>query len=79
MPAPQLPIPPGGPSRGRHAGRGANKNFAGYSYKDTAYPRCQERFAIMQHYADVHFAIAMDEPVVNNMANTMVVFGLLVK
>ena len=58
---------------------GPNKNFAGYSYKDTAYPRCQERFAIMQHYADVHFAIAMDEPVVNNMANTMVVFGLLVK
>ena len=58
---------------------GPNKNFAGYSYKDTAYPRCQERFAIMQHYADVHFAIAMDEPVVNNMANTMMVFGLLAK
>ncbi len=56
---------------------GPNKNFAGYSYKDTAYPRCTERFAIMYEFADVHFAIAMDEPVVNNMANTMFVFGLL--
>jgi len=56
-----------------------NARFAGYSYKDTAYPRCTERFAILNEFADVHFAIAMDEPIVNNMANTMMVFGLLAK
>ena len=30
-------------------------------------------------FAGVHFAIAMDEPIVNNMANAMFVFGLLSK
>ena len=44
-----------------------------------AYPRCTERFAVLNEFADVHFAIAMDEPIVNNMANTMMVFGLLAK
>ena len=31
----------------------------------------------MQNFADLHFAIAMNEPTVNNMVNTMFVFGLL--
>jgi hypothetical protein len=70
--------PEGLPVDGLQA-EGPNARFAGYSYKDTAYPRCTERFAILNEFADVHFAIAMDEPIVNNMANTMMVFGLLVK
>lgn len=57
--------------------QGPNKNFAGYSYRDTAYPRCVDRFALLYQHSDVHFAIAMDEPTVNNMANTMLVFGIL--
>ncbi len=68
--------PEGLPADGLQA-EGPNARFAGYSYKDTAYPRCTERFAILNEFADVHFAIAMDEPIVNNMANTMLVFGLL--
>ena len=70
--------PEGLPVDGLQA-EGPNARFAGYSYKDTAYPRCTERFAVLNEFADVHFAIAMDEPIVNNMANTMMVFGLLVK
>ena len=70
--------PEGLPADGLQA-EGPNARFAGYSYKDTAYPRCTERFAVLNEFADVHFAIAMDEPVVNNMANTMMVFGLLAK
>ena len=57
--------------------QGPNKNFAGYSYRDTAYPRCADGFALLYQHSDIHFAIAMDEPTVNNMANTMFVFGLL--
>ena len=71
-------FPEGLPADGLQA-EGPNARFAGYSYKDTAYPRCTERFAVLNEFADVHFAIAMDEPIVNNMANTMMVFGLLVK
>ena len=70
--------PEGLPADGLQA-EGPNARFAGYSYRDTAYPRCTERFAVLNEFADVHFAIAMDEPIVNNMANTMMVFGLLVK
>ena len=70
--------PEGLPVDGLQA-EGPNARFAGYSYKDTAYPRCTERFAVLNEFADVHFAIAMDEPIVNNMANTMMVFGLLAK
>ena len=69
--------PEGLPADGLQA-EGPNARFAGYSYSDTAYPRCTERFAVLNEFADVHFAIAMDEPIVNNMANTMMVFGLLV-
>lgn len=58
-------------------GQGPNRAFAGYSCAETAYPRLKERFAIMQNFADLHFAIAMNEPTVSNMANTMFVFGLL--
>ena len=58
-------------------GQGPNRSFAGYSCAETVYPRLKERFAIMQNFADLHFAIAMNEPTVNNMVNTMFVFGLL--
>ena len=57
--------------------QGPNRNFAGYSYRDAAYPRCVDRFALLYQHSDIHFAIAMDEPTVNNMANTMFIFGIL--
>ncbi len=49
----------------------------GYSYQDTVYPRHNEYYANLHAWIDTHFAIVMDEPTVNNMVNTMFVFGLL--
>lgn len=51
----------------------------GYSYQDSVYPAHQNDAAMLHTFVDLHFAIAMDEPTVNNMANTALVFGLLVK
>ena len=51
----------------------------GYSYIDSVYPAHQNDVAMLHTFVDLHFAIAMDEPTVNNMANTALVFGLLVK
>ncbi len=48
-----------------------------YSYHDTVYPRHDEYRANLHAWIDTHFAIVMDEPTVNNMVNTMFVFGLL--
>jgi len=58
-------------------GQGPNQRGAGYNYCATAFPRHVDDYAPLQEFADVHFAIAMDEPTVNSMANTMFVFGLL--
>ena len=60
-------------------GQGPNKNGAGYAYTDVTYPGFKPGFAVLYQLADVHYCIAMDEPTVNNMANTMMIFGLLAK
>ena len=70
--------PEGFPVDGIRA-EGPNGRGAGYNYTATAYPRHNDGAVPMQEFADVHFAIAMDEPLVNTMANTMMVFGLLSK
>ncbi|MBR1920602.1 MAG: glycoside hydrolase family 9 protein, partial [Kiritimatiellae bacterium] len=49
----------------------------GYSFKETVYPAWKDGEAVLHAFADVHWAIAMDEPTVNNMANTALVFGIL--
>lgn len=58
-------------------GQGPNEKAPGYAYTDTVYPWHKDKFANLQELADVHFCIAMDEPTVNNMVNTMFIFGLL--
>ena len=35
--------------------------------------------SVLHAFIDSHWAIAMDEPTVNNMANTILVFGVLSK
>ena len=59
--------------------QGPNARGAGYNWTDTAYPWHKNDFATLHAFSDTHFAIAMDEPTVNNMANTMMIFGLLAK
>ena len=58
-----------GPMQGGH----------GYSFKETVFPAFNENVANMHCWIDSHFAIAMDEPTVSNMANTLLVFGVLMK
>ena len=52
-------------------------NVGGYNVPETMYPRPSRSNAIMYQFVDAHFAIAMDEGVVNNQSKTMAVFGLL--
>ncbi len=68
--------PDGLPVAGLQA-QGPMMKGEGYSYHDTVYPRNNEWYANMHTWIDTHFAIVMDEPTVNNMVNTMFVFGLL--
>ena len=49
----------------------------GYNYEDTVYPRHDPLFAPMHNHVDCHFAIGMDEGVVNHQALDMAVLGLL--
>ena len=60
-------------------GQGPVAQAPGYSVKDTLYPAQNDNFAQLHTFVDLHFAIAMDEPTVNNMANTALVFGVLAK
>ena len=60
-------------------GQGPVAAAPGYSVKDTLYPAHNDNFAQLHEFVDLHFAIAMDEPTVNNMANTALVFGVLAK
>ncbi len=48
-----------------------------FSYLPSVYPTHRDDFASMNSFADVHFAVEMDEGVVNGQAETMAVFGLL--
>ena len=57
--------------------QGPNRNGDGYSWRETVYPPHEQTFAVMHAFSDLHYAIVMDEPTVNNMANTLMVFGLL--
>lgn len=68
----------GFPADGLHA-QGPSQRGEGYSWKECAYPAHNEGFAVMYAFSDVHFAIAMNEPVVRSMANTLFVFGLLAR
>ena len=49
----------------------------GYNYEDTVYPKHDPLFAPMHNHVDCHFAIGMDEGVVNHQALDMAVLGLL--
>lgn len=68
--------PGGWPVDGLQA-QGPNRNGDGYSWRETVYPPHEQTFAVMHAFSDLHYAIVMDEPTVNNMANTLMVFGLL--
>lgn len=57
--------------------QGPNRNGDGYSWRETVFPAHDPTFAVMQAFSDLHYAIVMNEPTVNNMANTLMVFGLL--
>lgn len=60
-------------------GQGPNQHGDGYAYRGVSYPWFKKGFGILQNLSDVHFEIGMDEPTVNNMANTMMIFGLLTR
>ncbi|MBO7298451.1 MAG: glycoside hydrolase family 9 protein [Kiritimatiellae bacterium] len=68
--------PFGKPVKGQQV-EGPYMNVGGYNVPDTMYPRPSRSNAIMYQFVDAHFAIAMDEGVVNNQSKTMAVFGLL--
>lgn len=59
--------------------QGPNSQGNGYNYTKTVYPAHDGSFAIMHAFVDCHWAIAMDEGTVNNQAETMAAFGLLLK
>ena len=48
-----------------------------FSYRDNVYPAHRDDFASMNSFADLHFAVEMDEGVVSGQAETMAVFGIL--
>ena len=48
-----------------------------FSYPESVYPATREDFASMNSFVDAHFAVEMDEGVVNGQAETMAVLGLL--
>ncbi len=49
----------------------------GYRVSEVAFPALRENFAPLYTFADVHYAITMNEGVTRTMAKTMAVFGLL--
>ena len=58
-------------------GEGPVSSGGGYNYTDTVYPKHDRYFASMHTFVDCHFAIGMDEGVVNNQVLDMALFGLL--
>ena len=58
-------------------GEGPWSAGGGYNYKETVYPAHDRFFASMHTFVDCHFAIGMDEGIVNNQVIDMAVFGLL--
>ena len=57
--------------------QGPNQRGEGYRVQEVFYPRIQEDFANLYTFADVHFAIAMDEGTIANQVRSMAAFGLL--
>ncbi len=49
----------------------------GYNWKETAVPAPRADDAALYTFSDCHFAIGMDEGVVNAQAKTLAAFGLL--
>ncbi len=48
-----------------------------FSYRESVYPAHRDDHASLNSFADLHFAVEMDEGVVSSQAETMAVFGLL--
>ena len=67
---------PDGPVAGLQC-QGPSQRGEGYRYKETAFPAHRSDTASLYAFADVHFAIAMDEGTVNSQALTLAAFGLL--
>ncbi len=70
--------PSGMPVAGQQV-EGPYTKVGGYNVKNTFYPAPVDNapVAVLHNFVDAHFAIAMDEGVVNNQAKSMAVFGLL--
>lgn len=67
--------PAGMPTIGQQV-EGPYTKIGGYNVANTMYP-VKENHAVLHNFVDAHFAIAMDEGVVNNQCKTMAIFGLL--
>ena len=67
---------PDGPVAGLQC-QGPSQRGEGYRYRETAFPAHRSDTASLYAFADVHFAIAMDEGTVDSQAMTLAAFGLL--
>lgn len=67
---------PGGPLAGLQC-QGPSQRGDGYRFRETAFPAHRSDVASLYAFADVHFAIAMDEGTVGSQALTLAAFGLL--
>lgn len=57
--------------------QGPNARFNSYSCRESAWPPIQSNYAVLYNFADMHFAIGMNEGTTRNMLNTVALFGLL--
>ena len=57
--------------------QGPNANGDGYAYRDAVFPAHSDKFAVLYSFADMHFAIQMDEGTVSNQVRTLAAFALL--
>jgi len=57
--------------------QGPNQRGEGYQVQEITHPPLREDFANLYTFADVHFAIAMDEGTIPSQARCMALFGLL--
>lgn len=57
--------------------QGPDAQFPGYSCRGSIYPASSSSQAVLYNFADMGFAIAMDEGTTSNMVRSMALFGLL--
>lgn len=57
--------------------QGPNAAGEGYAYRSCAFPAHSNDFAVLYSFADMHFAIVMDEGTVSSQVKTLATFGLL--